>query len=53
MHVKHEDQEDVLSVLVVEGTGPNLVGRDWLSKIKVNFWEVHSLTNQHLLKEFL
>ena len=53
MHVKREDQEEVLPVLVVKGTGPNLVGRDWLNKIKVNFWEVHSLTNQHPLEELL
>ena len=29
------------------------MGRDWLNKIKVNFWEIHSLTNQHPLEELL
>ena len=46
-------QEEVLPVLVVKGTGPNLMRKDWLNKIKVNFWEVHSLTNQHPLEELL
>ena len=32
----HTKQEEVLPVLVVEGTGPNLMGRDWLCKIKVD-----------------
>ena len=36
MHMK---QEEVLPVLVVEETGPNLMGRDWLCKIKVDLWE--------------
>ena len=27
MHMKHEGQEEVLPVLVVKGTGPNLMGR--------------------------
>ena len=53
MHVKHEDQEEVLPVLVVKGTGPNLMGRDWLNKIKVNFCEVYSLTNKHPLEKLL
>ena len=29
------------------------MGRDWLNKIKVNFCEVYSLTNQHPLEELL
>ena len=30
-----EGQEEVLPVLVVKGTGLNLMGRDWLNKNKV------------------
>ena len=53
MHVKGEGQEEVLPVLVVKGAGPNLMGREWLNKIKANFWEVYSLTNQHSFEELL
>ena len=53
MHVKHEGQEKLLPVLVVKGTGPNLMGRKWLNKIKVNVWEVHSFSNQRPLDELL
>ena len=50
MHVKQEDQEEVLPVLVVKGTGPNLMGKDWLNQIKENFCEVY---NKHPLEELL
>ena len=53
MHIKYEGQEEVLPVLVVKGTGPNLMGRDWFNKIKVTSCEVHSLTYQHRREELL
>ena len=28
--LKYEEQENELSTLVVEGSGPSLLGRDWL-----------------------
>ena len=31
--VTYNDQTDTLALLVVEGTGPSLMGRDWLTKI--------------------
>ena len=39
-------QEEVLPVLVVKGTGANLMGRDWLCEIKVDLWKIHSLANE-------
>ncbi|CAB4020384.1 Hypothetical predicted protein [Paramuricea clavata] len=36
--VKYDDQEGVWPLLVITGKGPNLIGRNWLQKIKIN-WE--------------
>ena len=36
VNAKYENQEELLEVLVVKGNGPNLMGRDWSKKIKVN-----------------
>ena len=36
--VKYEDQCHSLQLTVVKGSGPSLLGRDWLLKIKLN-WE--------------
>ena len=37
-------------VHVVEGDGPNLMGRDWLSLLEVNLGEVNLLKNDCLLQ---
>ena len=52
VHVKYEGQREVLSVLVVDGKGPNLMGRDWLAKVKV-MPQIHSLSDHTPLKEVL
>ena len=36
--VTYSDHPDTLALLVVEGTGPSLMGRDWLTKIRLD-WE--------------
>eukprot|EP00731_Ephydatia_muelleri_P037009 Em0376g4a len=37
VHVQHEGQNHrSLDLLVVQGRGPSLIGRDWLSKLKIN-----------------
>ena len=46
VHVKHKCQQEVLPVLVVKETGPNLMGRDWLCKIKVDLGKIQTLINQ-------
>ena len=49
-----ENQEEVLDLLVVGGSGPSLLGRDWLSKIQLNWKEIHKvLTKQASLEEIL
>ena len=35
--VKYEDQEGVWPLVVITGKGPNLIGRNWLQKIKINW----------------
>ena len=40
-------------VHVVEGDGPNLMGRDWLSLLEVNLGEVNLLKNDCLLQTVL
>ena len=37
---RYEKQELCLSVFVVQGSGPNLMGRDWISQLEVNLKEV-------------
>ena len=41
--VKYEKQEIVLPVLVIQGKGPNLIGRNWLQKIKLNWRNIFQL----------
>jgi hypothetical protein len=35
--VKYEDQEGVWPLLFITLKGPNLIGRNWLQKIKINW----------------
>ena len=34
--VAYNDQTDTLALLVMEGTGPSLMGRDWLTKVRLD-----------------
>ena len=36
--VKYESQQKKLNALIVKGGGPNLLGRDWLEEIRLD-WE--------------
>ncbi len=38
--VQYEDQVNELSLIVVRGNGPNLCGRNWLQKVKLNWKEI-------------
>jgi hypothetical protein len=40
--VRHQGKVLPLKCLVVEGTGPNLLGRDWLEIIKLDWTKVHA-----------
>ena len=37
MPVNYENQEAVLPLLVIKGNGPNLIGRNWLQQMRINW----------------
>ena len=39
--VNYSEQTQQLVVYVVRGNGPNLLGRDWLSSLKVSIGNIH------------
>ena len=39
-HLKYQDQSADVPLLVVEGSGPSLFGRDWLSRIRLNWTKI-------------
>ena len=41
--VKYEKQEVELQTLIVEGSGPNLLGRDWLRVLRPNWKELFEI----------
>ena len=46
--VKHKDESVKLPLLVVEGSGPTLFGRDWLSHIIVDWQKVYQVRESKL-----
>ena len=50
---RYENQVAELSILVVEGEGPNLLGRNWMSQFGFTVEKVHNLAYSSLLKETL
>ena len=55
VEVKYEAQQVVLSILVVQGSGPTLLGRDWLKHIQLNWKElsIHYTRKYRSLDEVL
>ena len=47
VEVKYESQTKHLSLLVVPGSGPSLIGRDWMSHITFNWAEVKYTRSQN------
>ena len=39
-HLKYQDQSANVPLLVVEGSGPSLFGRDWLSQIRLDWTKI-------------
>ena len=43
VEVVYQDVQKPLTVLVVEGQGPSLLGRDWLLELKLNWSEIQQI----------
>ena len=52
LQVDHNNQEYDLPALVVPGQGPNLLGRDWLSVLRINWATVHQVDKDDFLRPF-
>ncbi len=48
MLVVYKNQKKSLPLVVVEGEGPSLFGRDWLAHFKLNWHEIKSIRNEEL-----
>ena len=42
VQVVYQGQTAILPLVVVKGDGPTLLGRNWLTKIKLNWDKIHS-----------
>lgn len=51
--VMYGKQTQQLVVYVVNGNGPNLMGRDWLSSLKVSIGDIHRLGVPNKLSEIV
>jgi hypothetical protein len=43
VHVQYQDQDVPLTLLVVAGDGPSLLGRNWLQHIRLDWQRIHQL----------
>lgn len=53
VEVNHHSQKRQLPILVVKGSGPNLVGRDWLLKLKIDWASVNQVQENGVLTSLL
>ena len=51
--VKHHSQNMNLPLLIVAGNGPNLLGRNWLSHLKLNWNAIHVVNQNQSLEGVL
>ena len=51
--VQHNEKQKQLSLLVVSGNGPSLLGRDWLTQLKLNWTAIHQLCSADRLQAVL
>ena len=52
--VTYNDQTDILPLLVVEGTGPSRMGRDWPTKIRLDWGNICNIqANPKWLQKFI
>ena len=48
VEVSLNHQKENLSLLIVEGDGPSLLGRDWLQKVKLDWGKIHHMSESKL-----
>ena len=48
VEVSLNHQKENLSMLIVEGDGPCLLGRDWLQKVKLDWCKIHHMSESKL-----
>ena len=51
--VSHHNQSKMLELLVATGTGPNLIGRDWLHELKLDWATIHSVQTESKVQSLL
>ena len=52
VEVQHNARKMNLPLLVIEGNGPNLLGRDWLEKLRIDWRSIHHVTGTEADREF-
>ena len=53
MLVEYGEQKSQLDLLVIAGSGPSLLGRDWLLAIKLDWSQLHHMTVPSALHKVL
>ena len=53
VQVSYEDQDVTLPLVVTEGNGPSLIGRNWLSSLRLNWKSIFTVRAQKTLDEIL
>lgn len=48
--VEHNGQVANLPLIVIQGEGPSLLGRDWMSALKLNWHEIFNVKTSHSLQ---
>ena len=52
VNVSHHNQLHSLQAIVVPGSGSNLLGRDWLAMLKVNWATANQVNREDFLKPY-
>ena len=53
VEVTLDGQQEKLSLLIVDGDGPSLLGRDWLRKLRVNWCQLNQIRHTEELQRIL
>ena len=48
VEVEYKKQKQALTLLVVEGNGPSLLGRNWLTKIRLDWNSIYHMTSREV-----